>query len=360
MVERIYGVEHAIQNMVTGESRIHPSFEMISELRSLPHGTTVGIGYTPELTKSLKFGQIKLKMSPITIKYWQEIKQICTNLDFKVIYLDDISVYQKLIKQYLIMKNCKNIRDKIEAGKDNENNKDRIKALKTKHYEATIINDYIFKIERENAMLDKIAKSKPDVIIVGKGHSDLFFLDSDNVRKNGIILGKYKTDIVSGEENELFYDNLLSIATLIDNPILDKKSLVERESLKRAIRAIKEGVIIPGGKPNFTGTWMRDCPPQGLFEIYVNYLNNNCFTGVIEDVIGRADVTGTIDETNVSFTKKYYPDKATGKAISVPIYYSGTVNDKGEYIGFWKTHKNEKDYEEQSFILKKTLPHRID
>lgn len=362
MVETLYGVMHGKSLNVAGvrvaDYDAKPGNELIKELFLLPSNTSVGIEHTPELEKTFEVDGIPNITSGSL--YWTEIRKVCEQQHLNIVYLEDFLTYkrftQKIIEaraldEDLLKRNVKFRNSHPNEGTDKFEEDEAIKKLLRKIYKTQIEGEYIFAIEREQKMLDKIAEYQPQVVILGKGHTDYLALKPEKLTSKGVSLGKYKTEERKfipwhEESDESPSDN----SRLIQNPLPDKSYLVYRELLERRYRAITEGRIMSKGIPEYIGTWDLVIPARGLFEIYVDKRDD--VHGRIEDTLGTADFVGRITENNAVFSKKYNPSKSSSEAAEDSMMHTADGGN-GYYLGTFKIASGYKNDRERPFGMRK-------
>lgn len=365
MVETLYGVQHGksigAKDMSAADFGAAPGKELIKELLLLPPNTSVGIEHTPELEKTFEVDGIPNTTSGSL--YWTEIRKVCEQQHLNTVYLEDFLTYkrftQKIIEaraldEDLLKRNVKFRNSHPNEGTDKFEEDETIKKLLRKIYKTQIEGEYIFVIEREQKMLDKIAEYQPQVVILGKGHTDYLALKPEKLTSKGVSLGKYKTEerkfIPWHEESD---ESPSNISRLIQNPLPDKSYLVYRELLERRYRAITEGRIMSKGIPEYTGTWDLVIPAKGLFEIYVDRVDKKgTIYGHIEDTLGTANFVGLFTENNVEFYKKYNLTKSSSKAGEEFMMYKAD-GANGLYAGTFKIASGHSNGKEKPFSMRK-------
>jgi hypothetical protein len=290
----------------------------------------------------------------VTNEYWINIEEICKQRDLKVVHLEDFPTYMKYAQKLGEKYNLDNelLKRNIEFRKHNpysgtkifEEIPEIIKLLRNIYQKQTEA-DYIFTIEREQKIFDKIAEAQPQVVILGKGHADYVMLKPKEFSSRKIPMGEYRTEERHaprrfgeeiGNSDEAIY--------MLRNPNPDKKELLDRELLKRRYSAITESRILPDKIPDYIGTWDLNIPARGLFEIYLNPKNK--FVGKIEDALGTASFMGEIKEEGLFFTKNYDMGKSSSSAMRDTIAYNANCINR-VYIGTFNSpsaFSNDKEY----------------
>lgn len=365
MVERLYGVMHGrslnVAGMRVADFEAKPGSELTKELLTLPPNTSVGIEHTPELETTFEIDGVSLATG-VNSNYWREIERICKSRRLNVIHLEDFETYKKYCQKLLEKKMLdeENLEKFIRFRKDNPDattaeykETKEAKTIIRKAYRTSIEAEYIFTIEREQKMLDKIVEFQPQVAILGKGHADLLMLKKMTSKK--IPLGEYKTEeIIFVPWHEESDGSPSGLSRLNTNPLPDKSELLERELLRRRYRAVTKGRVMAKGNPDYIGTWDLTIPARGLFEIYLDKKNNG-MTGQIEDALGTATLVGVITEKKVIFAKNYKMNKSSSDAERETIAYQGDGSN-GLYIGQFKVASGFRSDREMPFCMRKFSP----
>jgi len=222
------------------------------------------------------------------------------------------------------------------------------KDLNELRYTAKTKHDYILCVEREDAMIDRIANFKPEIVIVGQAHGDYFVGDGKQVlAEKGITVKDYAIE-GTGRGSTISYAEVMfgprqstDIAHIDRSASPNPRRNIERQNFTRRYNAVTTGRINPESNPQFIGTWDTYCRPHGLFEVHQT---GEGFAGLIEDGFGLAKFKGEIDSRSLQFVKYYDPelsariDDADDEVIYyVPIIHEATstdgVNYHGEYSG---------------------------
>jgi hypothetical protein len=363
MVEKLYGVEHGKSLELAGirvaDFDAKPGIELTKELISLPANTSVGIEHAPELEMTFKMDNSSITTG-VNSNYWIKIKNICESKNLNIVYLEDFPTYKKFAgklmeKNNADEENLKNyadfhIKNPFKTTKEYEEDPEVRKIIR-KSYKASVEAEYIFAIEREQKIFDKIAKYQPQIVILGKAHSDYAMLKPRELSSRKIPLGKYfieeRYTTPWFEDSKEFSDET---TYLIENPSPNKNELLDRELIKRRYRAATEGRIMTGKIPDFVGTWDITIPARGLFEIYLNKKDN--LVGLIEDTLGTATFNGSITDKKAIFAKNYNQKKSSSDAIRDTIMYAGNgSNDL--YIGDFKVASGYAADRQMPFVMKK-------
>ena len=367
MVERLYGIEHG-KNITAGEipaidSETMPGEKLVNELLSLPPDTSVGIEHALELEEV--FIVDGLRKITHGSQYWIEIKRICNQQNLEVIYLEDFPTLKEYVRK------C-NLKEKLDREILEDNTKFRkqnptktteeyeespeVRRKIREAYKAGVEADYIFIIGREQKILEKIAERQPQVVLLGKGHSDYIMLRPVEFTSRKIPLGQYKVEERKSMpwllESEEFPDK--ESVYLLQNPSPDRSELLHRELLQRRYDAVTQGRILPNRIPDYIGTWDLVIPARGLFEIYLNPKTGKN-TGRIEDSLGSATFTGVVSENNVIFAKKYEESKSSSEAVKATLSYEADGANEF-YVGHFKAVSAYANNKEYPFVMRKFSP----
>jgi len=362
MVETLYGVMHGKSITVCEVPVIGfettPGKELINELLSLPPNTSVGIEHAPELEKTFEVDGVPKKT--IGNLYWMEIKKICEQQHLNIVYLEDFPTFKKYVSKQMEKERLdeENLEKNAKFRKENpgktteEYEEDKeVRKISRKAYKAEVEAEYIFTIEREQKILDKIAEYQPQVVILGGKHSGYIALRPKELTSRKISLGRYKTEerpsVPWHEQSE---ECPSDISRLLQNPLLDKSELLYRELLKRRHRAVTRGRILSRGMPDYIGTWDLVIPSRGLFEIYVDKKDE--IHGRIEDILGTAEFVGRIAENNAIFSKKYIPAKSSDEAAKDFMAYTADGTN-GFYLGTFRVASGYANNKERPFGMRK-------
>jgi len=324
MVERLYGVEHGISMQMAGvrisESLVAPSKGLLRDLLSQPQGTKVGIEFTPEFTSPFQIDEVEIKSSPSAYFYWRRIIRACQMRKLDIVYLEDFPTYKRFTRKLMEATAYDQILFQNFLKDDSFLDNEKGKELERKKYIAEVEKDYIFVVEREEKILERIAQTQPNIVILGKGHTDYLIQNKKIPASMGISVDSYQTEDVSPIPWHWERQQPFERAFLRPEPKPDANILKERELIMRKYRALTDGKVIVDGKPDFVGTWDLNCLPRGLFEMYVEGKN---FSGIIEDTLGTASFAGQIGEDGIMFAKNYDLNKSAQEASKHTIVYLG-------------------------------------
>ena len=332
-VERMYGVVHGFRPDIMGlfsqDHFLLPSAELEIDLLSLPKGSTIGIeDFDP---KEVRKETYKINGEPFLISkhskaYWKRIKGVCGYCGLNIVYLDSFRIFKRAVAKVAEM-GCG---DGFEAFSESF---DRVLAsgdLTAEGYRAGIEAQYIFEVEREEEIIERLSELHPLRAIIGRGHGDVMVHMGKLLEGKGIRIGNYRR-----EGYEVMYDLLSArnFTHLLPESTPERQIILERELLLRKYRAVREGRILANKTPDYIGTWDVKCPMRGLFEIFMNKRAEvEQFSGIIEDSLGTAHFEGEIDGQYASFLKTYDDSKSSSSAVKQPIYYEGELKN-GKYEG---------------------------
>ena len=312
----MYGIWHGFYTYRSGvreDVPIKPSTDLLSELKSLPSGSSVGIEYSPELVKIAHLAKNNCSIPNSITNYWKTIEQFCKKNGLQVIYLEDVDIYQKYV-------------DKI-IGVNKRIKQSSCPSCDSGLYEEQVERDYIFQVEREEALFKAISEKKPTVVILGEGHVKNFRDRQQDLSQSlGIKVRGYKF-----EQNKIINPFMQNNSSgLFD----DEQSLdFDRQFMvRRQYKAVKELRIMPDRTPDFIGYWDVDILARGVFEVYVDKEKDG-FCGTIEDIMGTATFRGSLTDNKLRFEKVYDPDKSSMNALHGIITYEAKRICNGSYRG---------------------------
>lgn len=332
MIETLYGVMHGksvnLGPLRVKEIYISPSRDLLRDLESLQPGSKVGIEFYPDYQGTFEIQGKQVVLSEACRYYWESIIRQCNDLNLAVVYLDDFEA----IKREAEIKLELNALD--EMLQSQPENFDSYFIILQKIYALEVWAEYLFIIDREEKMFDRIVEEQPNMVILGRDHIVPLLLDPDPLVRRGLTVKEQKTEIVS----EFFLGRdapFIEVATIVQQQIPDKNIMIERELLKRRYRAVREGRVIEGRTPDYIGTWSPKVPARGLFEMYVNENGSNGFSGTIEDCLGTSNFHGELVENEMLFSKEYDPESAGNGASPDLVQYRGDFMNvdfvKGHY-----------------------------
>jgi len=341
MVDRLYGIEHG-RSLTVGDivipgsdTPVAPSRELMRDLLDLPKGSSVGIEFAPQFQEPFDVDGLEVNAGFESNFYWRRVMRVCGMKKLDLVYLEDFDTYKKYVRKLLEAKAFEQRAWKLYEENPDFFETDDAKQLEAKHYVAEVEAQYIFVVEREAKIIDRIRETNPTVVILGKGHTDYLMQNPSN--STPLSTTKYLRELVFptpwhwSEELQPSYER----ACIDYKGEIDAAILLERELLARKYRALKENRITEEAKPDFVGTWDTGLAARGLFEVFVE---ESRFAGTIEDALGTALFEGRITDTEIDFVKAYDPKKSSQEATADPIRYTGNLIN-GQYEGQYEvTH----------------------
>lgn len=351
---RLYGVQHGGYvndlGILSMPLEVYPSAELLRDLRSLPAGSIVGIEYFEEMChdgrhitpSTVKVGGRKIPSAKSYVHYWQRILN-ALNDNTRVVFLDDLETFNESIAMAIkAEKKSKKLDMLFLSGEKTQCHQvlsqyflDKVKQLRQAAYSDSVESAYRYEEGREEKMLERMARYKPDVAIVGSAHGDMIIHDRQ------VIEGEHdiKFDGYAKEEDPMagiipIEEHHFHRTTVLDrNPHIDERTVAERNSIRRKLSAVKLGRILIKDVPDFIGSWDEEIPAQGLFEMYI--APGHKFEGVIEDTLGTAAFMGELTGNKVRFAKAYDEMAVMLGGVDRPIVYEGELKD-GKYRGFYR------------------------
>lgn len=331
----LYGVEVSqyveFGGLHSANLRVEPSGDLLDQIRELPQDSSVGLGAVAEVLsgQSLKGGYGFSKAAAV---YWRPIVDACVEAGHQVVWLDDADLYRKMAKLSTAAR-------AIEQTLDVSCTAEQERQARELAYALTIGSNYIFEVEREEALFKRLEGVKPDVAIIGKAFGDYLMLNRNLAQ---VDIESYQQGVTD--------DVPVNPATVFDHPVLtpggeqhlvpgmpDTAVLDQREAILRQYRAVTLGRIdtdeTPGWNktPAWIGSWTPHCRPEGLFEVYPVIGTDIFSEGVIRDALGDASYRGRFDQDRVGFTKKYH--RILANPAGVPLRYESYFLHEGEFRG---------------------------
>ncbi len=206
---------------------------------------------------------------------------------------------------------------------------------------AQVLGLFIDSTLREDYMLDQIARSKAEVIVVGQAHADRLAVHESLQERAGVKIAellRLEPDV----ENHFYPHNtwldsyLYPVSTSVakeDAKLHD----IERELHRRRYNAHSIGRVLDRKEPEpaFLGRFkISGDAEDSLFELHIHDQNGEQFNGMIHDCLGDATVEGTISNG----TKTYIDGTVIPGKKYQPLHYVGELNDKaGQFEGRYGT-----------------------
>lgn len=350
-IERLYGVDYgglaiALRGLLRTGLDLTPSPQMLKELEELGEGARVGI-------ERLSYGSESAMMNmrvggtqqpfDLSSYYLDQLHDHCVASGIKVVYLES----QTLLLEHMRMRIALSELSKTRPGTESEQVR-----LGREIYRITTEEEYLYMARRGNAMIAGMVKSAPlDAVVIRNAHANLFWQMQNSGRLEQVAFGSYKSDEMPElrEDDRMLWAGFVSSSmfsgrydayrtrpdqdnSLNHDPVLNALYPAHMLQLERKKKALDEGRITDGD-PDFIGTWDMKLPLYGLFEMTIMSRNGSEVRGVIEDVLGRATFTGTVDCNGAVFVKLY----DTGVphilgAVQVPTEYRASL-EGGVYSG---------------------------
>jgi len=322
-MEVLYGVYHGAQARFPFSDPVvlKPSRELLMELSSLPRRSIVGIESFSrkdwvDVGDHLEglVGDIYMDSFP---DFWDPVIEALQYADVKIVYMENKDVwknYNERMGEFAEVVKVELVHKPDESDVDYHTKLVRRNEAKWK---ANVRVREVHEIERDNNLLEQIPDL--DVAIVGLAHSDYW------VAKELISPERYAADCSPKKKGGWFYN------TFEINRSPDPKLVFERDSLKRKINFIDLGRIM-GEVPDFVGTWNRENPSDGYFEMFIDEKHKGKMSGRIEDHLGSATFSGKIKGKRLEFTKVYVDSNED--AINEGILYlaQGKEDFHGHYF----------------------------
>lgn len=224
-------------------------------------------------------------------------------------------------------------------------------ALIDQRYREWVTAQYAYTVTLLDTLAEKIMVEKPDIAFVAEEAVMLLAPDQDAVDPDGFVR------VIEGD------NKIIQLVGLHWQDGRRKKRLTwqekvswymkAREHYARCKRTVEEGKVSTDGEPAWTGTFTAEANKpfaEGLFEVYPAH--KELFVGVIEDVVGTAQFSGTINDNEVFFRKTYMPEATLVEDSFSPLEYRGVRQPSGEYRGRWILEGNRRINGE--FVLHKT------
>ena len=315
--------------------------DLFETLEKYERDKNLSVGLQSDSTKKfLKINPLKFLCQEI----YSELFEYFNKNDKKIYFLESRKYFEGLAK---IARKASKIQKQLDKSGNNK------KELELEIYKLKVEFDYRKAIGINEVLLRNISLYKPDLIFIGDGHANWFYLNKQEIKqKYGIEIEEYYRNKVIKEitQDDLSFATSKSDEHLRMNDILKDKVVIITEKvepeqkieqhldtllIQREYDAVKRGRVT-NGSPHFIGTWDLEIEPRGLFEVYLQkpLLKENGsikFVGKIEDCLGSATLQGELNPNSISFTKKYYNSLERSEQ---PVYYNGKISNKkilGEY-----------------------------
>lgn len=334
---KLYGVMHGgavgLAGFELGKFSVEPAPEIIDAISQLPPNSAVGIETIPGgLDGSADLDGFVFHDDDKV--YWQELVDATEEHGHSVVYLDSLDLHKAAAKRNHEANVLRQVQMgfsdlRIEPGKEREVEEIRF-ALRASF-------NYIFQVQREDAIFERLKATRPDVAVVGMAHGDQIMMLPELVDE--LDVAEYWQGFVP--EFQASFHNLDHLAIIPRQQYLepgepDPFLVAEREQAIRWHNAVSLGRITTGERPAFIGSWRPDCRPDGLFEVHVEQRNGNNVRGTIIDALGTAHFTGEVTDERIRLEKEYDPAQVlTTSYISGPIVQAAEADADGLYTGEW-------------------------
>ncbi|MFH1211263.1 MAG: hypothetical protein V1645_05115, partial [archaeon] len=359
IVKKMYGVSdggfmtiagYSLQEVLGGETGqiiTHVGKDLREELMTLPKKTRVGVQYFDEFCdggmpyrRGMKIRKKDVHIPKHTAGYWTEILGICKMRDLEVVFLDHYQslreTSKRLVEKERDLEGIQALEKTIQSQPDNMG-LEKVKREQTeKLYRTEVEIEHINTVTRADKILEAIVKERPEIVILGSGHADYFMANPGLMETIKLKFENYAREQYEAKVN---LDNLPEymarppqiFGKLAQNAEPDKAALALREKVERQNKAITLGRIIASKEPRWIGTWSKEIPPRGLFEVYVEqeiktFHGVRAFKGTVEDIFGSAKFTGSTDGLTLILEKKYREEAVAVGGYAGPIKYEATLS----------------------------------
>lgn len=210
---------------------------------------------------------------------------------------------------------------------------------------ARVLGHFIDSTLREDHMLDQIAQSKAEVVVIGQAHADRLAAHESLQERAGVKIAellRLEPDVETRfYPNDTWLDSYMypvSIAMAKEDAKLHD---IERILNRRRYNAHSIGRVLDRKEPEpaFLGRfYISGDAEDSLFELHIHDQNGEQFSGMIHDCLGDATVEGTISNGRICFTKTYIEGTVVPGKNYQPLHYVGELNDKaGQFEGRYGT-----------------------
>ncbi|MBI5880729.1 hypothetical protein HZB90_01215 [archaeon] len=337
---RLYGAIHGFEVFFLFHSErreIAPAPEMFTDIMGLEKGARIGVEWHEEeafLELNRDFQQLAIKAGlgdgagyhKNDIRFWQHITEALRSRSFEVVPLEDKTTWLRYNRAALAVEKAKRNKPQVCEDQSDIIYHAEMCRYNERCYRMGLLTEKVHAIEREDALLRAIKEKQVRAAIVGLGHSDFWIANREAIEK----------------EHRITFD---SYATMKVRDVTDRFTTFERDSapeprvvndrmgLERSLHLIEEGRLT-NATPDYVGTWEFYTPSKGYFEMFVAERNGERITGTIEDCLGSATFTGTINKEGIEFVKEYDPQRCASGASSKPIRYKA-ARQGNEFFGHW-------------------------
>lgn len=324
--------------------------DLFKTLEKYEHDKNLSIGLQLNSTeKVIKIPPLEFHSQEIYSKLFEYFNKNSKKIHF----LESREHFEELAE---IARKASKIQKQLKKSKNNK------KELELESYKLGAEFKYMQAIGINEILLKNIALHKPNLVFVGEGHANWFYLNKQEIKERyNIEIEEYYRDKVIKEPTQ---DDLMFAAGASDKHLrmedilkdefkvitekVEPNQQLEQELqtllIQRKYDAVNKGRVT-NKNPHFIGTWDLEIEPRGLFELYFEepLLRENGsikFVGKIEDCLGSATVEGDLYPDYITFTKKYYKHL---EGSEQPVYYEGELLDK-EFVGEYRVRDKTRSF----------------
>ncbi len=171
-------------------------------------------------------------------KFWQMLVDQCQRLGSPAIYLDDFGIHrqaaEKLIEYERYHDELSNLNRDTQLSPTLESQIEKRQLLEVSHKD-WIEEQYLSSIQKGEAIAQKIAQSRPAIVILSKQFRDYFLAHPQILEAQGVRVADFP-------DSERRQDQL-------------NRARLGRELLLRQHRLFSGEEMIPQNKPDYVGTW---------------------------------------------------------------------------------------------------------
>ncbi|MBU0760700.1 MAG: hypothetical protein KJ600_00815 [Nanoarchaeota archaeon] len=258
-------------------------------------------------------------------QYWEDLASMCQRISLKPVFLEDKATWLRYNRaviraQLLAARIHKRILFHPKGESESDYHRKLCRCNEAQH-KAELRARKIHEIDRDNKLLEAMAREGVPIAAVGLGHSDFWFGDQEGtLERKGIKLDAYSTDLMTHEQEG--HPEM----TFTQNATCNPELTFEREGLERALRLMDTGRIVHGRTPDYVGVWDWVFPSKGYFEVFVGETDGDNVSGQIHDCLGVASFSGRITPQEADFTKRY-------SALALPQAAIGDVRFTAKRVG---------------------------
>jgi len=316
--------------MERGEIFVNPHPSLIAQLKSLPQGSRVGIEtlsledmpvvveeFDRVISENNLSGSFPSKSCEF---YWSRVERNLKTLNLEPVFLERPKEWFDYANVLVKIANQERLRGEglfLEEGESKFHYHWKLLKFNEADHALNLERRRIHEIERDNALLEKIAGERLDACVVGFGHAAYWTVNKVRIRsERGIDF-----DYCPTEDDE----------KIVKEKLLIEKEAFEREGLERALRLKETGRVVEGRNPDFVGIW-DDCEPsRGYFEVFLDGISGT-FSGRVEDCLGSASIVGKREDKSVQFVKTYDKNRSCLDAAKGDIDYRA-LSAGDSYVG---------------------------